>query len=184
MTPPDCNVAETKSLLLSMVAEANDFKKAAGGSVTDAVAGWLAPQFLLAARKKLETTDETSSFEVLTRTFVRDWAMLRHGDHTAERLRIERERLKLAKRDAKQKWQTKSEAGVEQIMDELKNNSEARVLFKKVMELLRGDSQVRKEKEFRDWIKRPDIRKEILPELARGLSPETLKRIEEELRLL
>jgi hypothetical protein len=183
LKPTNSNLETVKSLLVGMVAEANDLKKAAGGSVTDAVAGWLAQQFLLAARKKMEATDETARFEVL-RMFVQDWAALRHGDHTAERLSIERERLKLAKRDAKQKWQTKSEAGMVEIINEIKNNAEARALFKKVMEMLRGDSQARKQKEFREWIRRPDIRKEILPELARGLSPDIVKRIEEELRLL
>ena len=36
-----------------MVAEAQELKQSAGGSVTDAVAGWLAPKYLLAAREKL-----------------------------------------------------------------------------------------------------------------------------------
>ncbi len=166
-----------------MVAEANDLKQAVGGSVTDAVAGWLAPQFLLVARKKLEAADETNRFEVL-RMFVQDWAMLRHGDHTAERLRLERERLKLAKRDAKQKWRSESAAALEWVLDESHKVPKASALFRQAFELMRAHDEPRKEKEFREWIKRPDIRKEILPELARGLSPETLKRIEEELSLL
>ena len=36
-----------------MVAEANDLERTVGGSITDAVAGWLAPQYLLAARRKV-----------------------------------------------------------------------------------------------------------------------------------
>ena len=97
MSAGNSNLAKTKALLQSMVSEANDLKRTAGGSITDAVADWLAPQYLLAAREKLAATDGTRRFEVL-RTFVQDWAMLRHGDHTAERLHIERERLKLEKR--------------------------------------------------------------------------------------
>ena len=92
------NSAETKSLLLGMVAEADDLKRTAGGSITDAVAGWLAPQYLLAAREKLLATDGAGRFEVL-RTFIQDWAKLRHGDHTAERLHIEREKLDELKKD-------------------------------------------------------------------------------------
>ena len=180
---PNSNQAETKSLLRNMVAEANDLKQAAGGTITDAVAGWLASQYLLASREKLTATKESGRFEVL-RTFVQDWAMLRHGDHTAERLHIERERLKLAKRDTRKKWETKIQAGLEEIGKEIKNNPKAKALFKPLYELMRAYSQPRKEKEFREWIKRPEIRKEIFPELTRGLSPETLKKIEEELRLL
>ena len=98
MSAPNFNLAENKSLLLGMMAEANDLKSAAGGSITDAVAGWLAPQYLLAAREKLASTNGTGRFEVL-RTFVQDWAKLRHGDHTAERLQIEREKLAEAKKE-------------------------------------------------------------------------------------
>jgi hypothetical protein len=180
---PNSNLAETKSLLLGMVAEANDLKQTAGGSITDAVAGWLAPQYLLAAREKLTGTNGARRWDIL-RVFVQDWAMLRHGDHTAERLLIERERLKLAKRDTKQKWETKISAGLAQLSEEIKNNPKAKALFKPLYELLRAESQPRKEKEFREWLKRPEIRKEIFPELTRGLTPETLKKIEEELHLL
>jgi hypothetical protein len=88
----DSNLAETKALLLGMVAEANDLKSAAGGSVTDAVAAWLAPQYLLAARKKLTATDGLGRFEVL-RTFLHDWTLLRRGDHSAARLQLDREEL-------------------------------------------------------------------------------------------
>jgi hypothetical protein len=102
MSAPGSNLAETKSLLQNMVAEANDLKRTAGGSVTDAVAGWLAPQYLLAAREKLTATDGTGRFEVL-RTFIQDWAKLRHGDHTAERLHIEREKLDELKKDDQRK---------------------------------------------------------------------------------
>ena len=102
MNAPNSNLAETKALLLGMVAEAADLKRTAGGSITDAVAGWLAPQYLLAAREKLTATDGTGRFEML-RTFIQDWAKLRHGDHTAERLHIEREKLDELKKDDQRK---------------------------------------------------------------------------------
>jgi hypothetical protein len=183
MSGINSNLAKTKSLLLEMVAEANDLKQAAGGSVTDAVAGWLAPQYMLAMSEKLAGTEGAQRWEIL-RLFAQDWALLRHGDHTAERLRIERERLKLAKRDTKEKWQTKLEAGLKQLFDEIKKNPKALEIYKPLHEILIAENQPRKEKEFRDWVKRPEIRKEIFPELTRGLSPETLKKIEEELHLL
>jgi hypothetical protein len=44
---------------------------------------------------------------------VQDWALLRHGDQTAERLRIEREWLAVASRDADLKWKRKIIVGLE-----------------------------------------------------------------------
>ena len=92
MNTPNSNLTETKSLLLGMVAEAADLKRAAGGSVTDAVADWLAPQYLMAARDKLAGADGARRWEIL-RMFVQDWAMLRRGEHSAARLQLDRERL-------------------------------------------------------------------------------------------
>jgi FMN phosphatase YigB (HAD superfamily) len=183
VSTPGSNLAETKSLLLGMVAEANDLKRTAGGSITDAVAGWLAPQYLLAAREKLSGTDGARRWDIL-RVFVQDWAMLRHGDHTAERLHIERERLKLAKRDTKHKWETKIEAGWDELKKEIKFNPETKAAWKKLYELVLPDIQSKEKKKFREWLKRPEIRKEVFSELTRGLTPETLKKIEEELHLL
>src|ERR1039457_7090301 len=124
MRAGNSNLAEIKTMLSGMVAEAEDLKRTAGGSITDAVAGWLAPQYLLAAREKLSATDGPAHFDVL-RTFVQDWAMLRHGDHMAERLQIERSRLKLSERDAELKWQPTIEAGLGELGKHLKNNPEA-----------------------------------------------------------
>jgi branched-subunit amino acid aminotransferase/4-amino-4-deoxychorismate lyase len=126
-----------------MVAEATDLKRTAGGSITDAVAGWLAPQYLLAAREKLTATDGTGRFEVL-RVFMHDWALLRRGDHAAARLQLDRDQLD---------WQ-------------------------------RTNSQAQKEQEFREWIQRPEVRREFLPDQAGGIRPETFARIESELHLL
>ena len=92
MNPPNSNLAGTKSLLLGMMAEARELKQAAGGSVTDAVAGWLAPQYFLAAREKLDGAEGARRWEIL-RLFAQDWATLRRGDHSAARLQLDRERL-------------------------------------------------------------------------------------------
>jgi len=140
---PGSNLAEAKAMLSEMVAEAQELKMAAGGSVTDAVASWLAPQYLLAAREKLDAMEGGGRLEVL-RTVLHDWTLLRRGDHSAARLQLDREELE---------WQ-------------------------------RTNSKSQKELEFREWIQRPEIRREFLPETMRGITPETLKRIEEELHLL
>lgn len=134
---------EVRAMLTEMVAEAQELKTAAGGSVTDAVAAWLAPQYLLAAREKLSAADAAGRFEVL-RAFLEDWALLRRGDHAAARLQLDREELD---------WQ-------------------------------RVNRKAQKEQEFREWIQRPEVRREFLPELTPGISAETLEKIERELRLL
>jgi hypothetical protein len=143
MSAPDSSLGEAKAVLQGMAAEAEELKQALGSSITDAVAGWLAQQYALAARERLAGAEGDGRLEIL-RGFVQDWALLRRGDHSAARLQLERDEL----------------------------------------DLLRANGQAQKEKEFREWLNRPDIRKEFFPELTRGLSPETLKKIEEELNLL
>ncbi|MBE0543580.1 MAG: hypothetical protein IH623_19720 [Verrucomicrobia bacterium] len=143
MSTTGSTFADTQELLREMVAEAQALQHAAGGSVTDTVAGWLASQYLVAAREKLTATNATSRFEVL-RTFLHDWTLLRRGDHAAARLQLDREELD---------WQ-------------------------------RANRQAQKEREFREWIKRPEIRKQYFPKPRGGISPETLKKIEAELHLL
>jgi hypothetical protein len=128
MSIPNSNLAKTKSLLLVMVAEAKDLKHAAGGSVTDAVAGWLAPQYMAAVSEKLAGTEGAQRWEIL-RVFAQDWAVLRHGDHTAERLRIERERLKLAKRDAEYKWRSDEQKALEFCLEEMKRLPEVKKML-------------------------------------------------------
>ena len=143
MSAPGSNLAEAKAMLAEMVVEAQDLQAVAGGSVTDAVAAWLAPQYLLAAREKLNATDGTGRLEIL-RTFLHDWTLLRRGDHSAARLQLDREELE---------WQ-------------------------------RANGKLEKEKEFREWIQRPEVREELFPERTGGFSKETLEKIERELRLL
>jgi hypothetical protein len=126
-----------------MVAEAQALKEAAGGPLTDAVAAWLAPQYLLAAREKLAAAGEPGRCEVV-RLFLHDWSLRRRGDHSAARLQLDREELE---------WQP-------------------------------ATSEPQPEKDCRKPVQRPGTRRKLLPELAGSLPPETLKRIEEELRLL
>lgn len=108
----DSALSEAKAALVAMAAEASELQRAAGGSITDAVAGWLAPQYALAARKQLAKLKGESRLKVL-RAFVHDWVLLRHGDQTAERLRIEREWLVVTSRHADLKWKRKIIIGLE-----------------------------------------------------------------------
>jgi len=143
VSAPGSNLADAKKLLREMVAEANELKSAADGSVTDVVAGWLASQYLVSAREKLVAIDGAGRLAVL-RTFLHDWTLLRRGDHSAARLQLDREELE---------WQ-------------------------------RTNGKAQKEKEFREWIKRPEILRELFPERTGGFSKETIEKIERELQLL
>ncbi len=107
--------SEAKAALLVITAEANELEEAVGGSITEAVAGWLAPQYALAAREQLAQLEGADRLKLL-RAFVQDWAALRHGDQTAERLRIEREWLAVASRDADMKWKRKIIIALETLM--------------------------------------------------------------------
>jgi hypothetical protein len=86
------NLAQTKSLLAGMVAEAQELKAVAGGSVTDTVTGWLAAQYASAAHERLADAAGAQRWEIL-RAFVQDWSLLRRGDHSAARLQLDREEL-------------------------------------------------------------------------------------------
>ena len=183
MNPSSSNLTETKKLLVGMAEETARLKQAMGGSITDTVAGWLASQYFSAAHHKLAGAEADRRWDIL-RAFVQDWAQLRHGDHTAERLQIERERLELARQESEEKRRTKLDAGLEAVAEAFRHNPQALALYKQAHELVCPDEQPQKEKEFRAWLQRPEIRKELLPNLTRGLSPETLQKIEAELRLL
>ncbi len=143
MSPSGPALAETKSLLAGMAAEAADLRQAVGGSVTDTVAGWLAAQYASAAQQKLAGADGARRWDIL-HAFVQDWSLLRRGDHSAARLQLDREQFD---------W-------------------------------LRASGQAAKEKEFHEWLMRPEIRKKLDPNYRPGLTAETRELIERELNLL
>jgi hypothetical protein len=50
-------------------------------------------------------------------------------------------------------------------------------------EWAKANGEAEKEKEFRAWVERPEIREELFPEHTGGLSEKTLRKIEKELHL-
>jgi hypothetical protein len=75
-----------------MAAETAELKRALGGSITETVAEWLTPQYVLAARRQLDAASATERWRLL-RLMASDLTALRRGDLSAERLALERERL-------------------------------------------------------------------------------------------
>jgi len=65
------------------------------------------------------------------------------------------------------------------------DHSAARLqLDREELDLLRSNIAAQKEKEFPEWLERPDIQKKYFPDKKKGISKETLKMIEKELHLL
>jgi hypothetical protein len=123
------NLAQTKTLLADMAVQARELSSAAGGSVTDAVAGWLAARYASAAHEKLAGADAARQWEVL-RMVVQDWHLLRHGDHVSERLRIEGERVKLARDEVQAKCRDDEQKALEVTLEESKQFPEVREMFR------------------------------------------------------
>lgn len=153
---------EARETIAALVAEAEGLEEAAGGSVTEAVARWLAPQYAIAAREKLAglSGDERIAF---LREFTRDIALLRKGDHSAARIRLEHERLELAR------GLTESQI-VEKFEEWLEKPKIKRVLLQK----LSPEERAKRLREIFGVGEKPQP----------GLSPEALSEIETALKLL
>ena len=120
MSAPDSSLGEAKAVLQGMAAEAEELKQALGSSITDAVAGWLAQQYALAARERLAGAEGAGRLEIL-RAFAQDWALLRRGDRAAAvRAYEEALRLKPDLAEAREALRTirPGEAGVEPAREE------------------------------------------------------------------
>lgn len=132
----NAHLAATKELLREMAAEAQELQLAAGGSVTDTVAGWLASQYATAAQERLTDAEGARHWEIL-RAFVQDWSLLRRGDHYAERLSIERERLSLNKQQVAAVCRSDEEKALSVCLEETKQYPEVIELFKTAFSALK-----------------------------------------------
>ena len=127
---------KTIRTLAIMAGEATVMRAAAGGSVTDTVAGWLAPHYAQAMHEQLSKLKGKARLELL-RTFVEDWALLRHGDQTAERLQIERERLDIAERSRLDRFKHKLTFAMEAFKDYVQEHPQAQAAFNAMAEQIR-----------------------------------------------
>jgi hypothetical protein len=125
MTTESSTFAEAKAALAAMVTEADELRQSMDGSITEAVAGWLGLRYAIAAREQLVELEGADRLKLL-RAFMQDWALLRHGDQRAERLRIERESLAVASREADFKWKRKIIVGLETLIAYADKHPEAK----------------------------------------------------------
>jgi hypothetical protein len=88
-------LAELKTMLTEMAAETDELKRAAGGSITDIAAEWIAAQFLQAVRQQLAKIPAGPARLKLLRQATGDIVALQRGGHSAARLQLDREKLEL-----------------------------------------------------------------------------------------
>jgi hypothetical protein len=130
--------------------------------LTNTLAFWLVARYALATRRVAETGGREGWR--LLREMCNDVVELRKGDHTAERLQIERERLQLEKEKTKEQVDEKLE-------DLLKQPETKQRLCGK------GLSAEERTRRMREIFKLP-------PERKNGLTPEALAGIERAAKLL
>jgi len=163
MSDSDSIRAETKAALVAMTEEAKEMQEAVGGSVTDAVAGWLAPRYAQAAREQLEGLEGPERLKLL-RTFAQDWALLRKGDHSAARLRQEEDWLELERGKSEERMRKR-------FKEWAKDPANQKKAFGPKLSLEERQKRIREIFGLAEPVKR-------------GISAETLEEIEKSARLL
>jgi len=97
-----------------MVAETAALRQPGGGTVADTLAEWLATRYVVAARALSDQAGDDGLDLPTLAKLTSDVAVLRKGDHSAERLRIERERLELERERSEQFMQARFEEWLKQ----------------------------------------------------------------------
>ena len=82
-----------KTMLANTAAEMAEWQHAAGGSIAEIAAGWLAPHYLQSVRGRLIDLPEGPERFKLLRLAVADAAVLQRGGHAGDWLQLERDRL-------------------------------------------------------------------------------------------
>ena len=82
-----------ETMLAEVTAEMAEWKGAAGGSIFEVAAGWLAPHYLMSVRGELAGLPPGLERFKLLRLAVGDAVVLQRGGHYAARLQLEREWL-------------------------------------------------------------------------------------------
>ncbi len=142
--------------------DATEWNAEGRGALTDTVAHWLAARYAVATRRVAETGGREGWR--LLREMCADIVALRKGDHTAERLQIERERLELEK-------EKPEKLTVEKLEELLKQPQTKQRLCG---EGLSAEECARRMREIFG----------LPPERKNGLPPETLAEIERAAKLL
>jgi hypothetical protein len=93
MNEPNPDLDQLKTMLAEMAAETKELKSAAGGSITDVAADWLAAQYLIVLRQHLDSLPAGPERLKPLRQAIGDVAALQRAGHAAARLQLDREKL-------------------------------------------------------------------------------------------
>ena len=122
---------EALEMVRSLAEEAGDLKKAAAEEpLTEALALWVAARYAVAAKKMAAEGVDGEAHWKLLRAFCSDIVALRQGDHSAENLKLERKRLKLAEKEYELKFKNKLELGIDTMLTEIRGRPDVMALFK------------------------------------------------------
>ena len=128
---------KTRSILLGMSVEAVMLEKDLSGSVADYFGKWLTGQYAIVAREQLAHLKGAERFKAI-QAVVHDCSLLCRGEQNAERLRIEREWLTLAKEDSFAKYKRRVVHGMETLFNCLEKNPEAMAAFRALADHIRN----------------------------------------------
>ena len=97
-----------------MAAETSALRETVDGTTADTLARWLAARYVVTANRLAEQAGEGCLDLATLAALSSDVVALRKGDHAAERLRIERERLDLERERDGQRIQARFEEWLKQ----------------------------------------------------------------------
>lgn len=179
--------AKIKSVVTSLAARSAELERALHGTATDAVNGWINSQYLSTAQASLAAAADQSERFDISRRLARDWAVLRRSDQRAERLRIDRIRVRLVKRDIDTRREEKTDLGISEIFRILRENPNHNPYARETLEAMRKywshkDDSIDDPK-YLEWLDKKEARYEAVIRLLRGVSRETYMKVCAELGL-
>jgi hypothetical protein len=108
-TTPEQHEAESDSSLpkhiRELLAEVDDLKKAGAEALTDTLAHWVTAHYVAAAKSAARNAGAKGMDLKTLRSLIADVVALRRGDHSAERLNIERQQLELNREASRERME-------------------------------------------------------------------------------
>ena len=105
-------------------------------SLTETLAVWVAARYAVATRTVVEAEGEKGW--KLLREMCADVRALRRGNHSAQRLELERERLAVARHDGELKWKRKIEIGLETLTKYVAKHPQAEAAMRELARAVEG----------------------------------------------
>ena len=126
---------EALELAEKLAADVVDLHAAGRAPLTDTLAVWLSSRYAVATRRVVQAKD-TESWRLL-REMCADVVELRRGDHSAQRLLLERERIAAQTPGAEQKWKRKIVVGLEALSMYVAKHPQAKAAFDELVRRVR-----------------------------------------------